>query len=49
MLAKYRGWSDRDLWIEYARLKATFAEENPCATEQQYDEFISQTIKQLGL
>ena len=49
MLDKYRGMSEQEKWVEYARLKDEFASRIPAPTEQEYDEFIARIVENLGI
>lgn len=49
MLAKYKGLTDQQRWIEYSRLKLEWVKANGWNDHEAYDAFIKQIVNDLGI
>lgn len=46
---QYHNYSELELWREYGRRKHEWQQQNPSATEQEYDRMIDRLCRELGV
>lgn len=49
MLAKYKGWTEQERWLEYGRLKREFYKQYGWTDPKVYDAFIQRIVDELGI
>jgi hypothetical protein len=46
---KYKGWSQQNREQQYVAMKRVFERNNPSATPEQYQAYVAQLVKELGI